>query len=494
MINIYLKEYSSILHCIREEEGKHKEFIDYLCENYVDNEEEQKNDLDIQQAIYNFFFEAQQEILKQIKKGSVVTLDEEVKNEQRVVFEENKVSGKYWIKGYVGIIHYRGVNIHITSRFDKDEKQPFLMYLFSRVFSENGMIFKEMPIKSNMEYTWDYLLIILFVKQLKEAFKKGLYRQYVEIYHNDYAIKGRIDMNRHIQENIIKKNPSVAYISREYSVNNPINRLILQAYNVLEKKYGRVMKQVVKQDDIILPNIMNLRNEVSYENNESPQQIIKMNQKKVVHSIYKDYEPLRKTSIAILKRLGMNSFMNYQQEVSGVLVNVPTLWENYLFKVLSEKVAKLFKKQSSLSVLNDLLNFKPDIVSEDDEIVIDAKYKRGWQESIANNMKKSEYLREDIFQIIAYMTAFDAKAGGIFFPVSSEFIENNDLNEESLEEVREQQIISSQCKEIYFFRAPFVIPNYQDSFMNFNQQMMLQEEKIQTQLKSIMEKVCKINI
>src|SRR5690554_6543804 len=103
-----------------------------------------------------------------------------------------------------------------------------------------------MNLSSTSEKTWDMLLMLIFVNQLELALNQGLYRQYQIKEYNDSKIKGRIDINRHIKLNPLQ-NGKIAYSTREYTVMNPINQLILLADHYLEKKYNESYKSILFQ-------------------------------------------------------------------------------------------------------------------------------------------------------------------------------------------------------------------------------------------------------
>lgn len=104
--------------------------------------------------------------------------------------------GEIYTQGYVGIISFdkedTRITVHFSSRFDNEDSR-FLMYIFGKAYGLNGKLYEELAVESSFERAWDFLLMILFVNQLHEAMKNGVYKQYQEFFHNDSNIKGRID-------------------------------------------------------------------------------------------------------------------------------------------------------------------------------------------------------------------------------------------------------------------------------------------------------------
>ena len=73
----------------------------------------------------------------------------------------------------------------------------------------------------NLEHSKDYddsfdFLIYMFISFFKRALRQGLFKQYKLIKHNDSNVKGTIDINRYIKNNI-PFNGKISYNTREYS-------------------------------------------------------------------------------------------------------------------------------------------------------------------------------------------------------------------------------------------------------------------------------------
>lgn len=335
-------------------------------------------------------------------------------------------NGCIFTQGYCGTIELYvndlPVTVNFRSRFD-DENSNFLMYVFQKAFHINGKIYDEMNIDGRKNRTWDFLLMVIFVRQLHDAMKKGMYRQYQEYEHNDFNVKGRIDVSRHIKENGMLSNGKVCYVTREYTVDNHMNRLFLKAFQCLRGRYRQQIHNYLLQDDLMKKGINFLKNEVSGWREISEKQILKQTGKKIVHNVYKDYEPLRKTSIAILKRMGVNNFVHDHCSTTGMLIDMPGLWERFLHHTIFSKVSGNTSpyRQQEYPILDQKRVIKPDFLISGDQgnvAVVDAKYKMSWSDIYDNrNWEKS---RNDVFQVLSYMYCLRCDYGGIIFPHHSQ--------------------------------------------------------------------------
>lgn len=407
------------------------------------------------------------------------------------------LDGKRYTGGYVGVINLDikgySVTINFRSRFDKDEQSPFLMYVFQKAFNAKGKIYDDMKISGSTDKTWDFLLMISFVHYLHDALKKGIYRQYQEFEYNDSKIKGRIDIARHIKTNMLA-NGKVCYTTREFTANNPINHLILKAASYLEKKYRSFFNSLVTSDETVKKGIQVLKTEIEEWELLSERDVIKKSNKKIVQPVYKNYEPLRKISIAILRRLGVNNYKSSSDDVSGVLIYMPNLWEEFLYKEIFSKILGTQKeyKQEPYPILEEKKSqeknskgrrkLKPDFYLEDKAMVFDAKYKSNWGEVYKNELNGlndwNDKVREDVFQVLAYMYALGCQYGGVIFPY-----QDSKLEECSEYDIKDNIFKIGQKRENdEFCLIPVLIPKNIDDMSKFNKHMSDQSEKIKKKI------------
>ncbi|MGN0114358.1 MAG: McrC family protein [Acutalibacteraceae bacterium] len=431
---------------------------------------------------------------------NISTLNETASEELKGISLFTTVGDQIRTQGYVGSIGFSKtvsdetyhITINIHSRFDSDKSSRFLMYIFSKAFNVNGKIFDKLPVNGSKEQTWDLPLMITFIKQLHNALKKGMFRQYQEYEHNDSNVKGRIDFARHLKENMPingKSNGKICYVTREYTVDNPINRLILRAYACLEKRHRNILRGLVAKDDTVKKGLQILKNEVQGWQTISDKDAVKQANKKIVHNVYKNYEPLRKTSIAILKRMGVNMYISSSNSISGVLINMPHLWEvflhNEIFTKITGKIGE-YKQPKFPIIFDDEGNskqiLKPDFyfASNNKNIVIDAKYKPKWGEYYKD--KPWKYAREDIFQVLSYMYVLKCQIGGVLFPI------NMNKYKTAEQYIIKEYKIHDNIGNNRFMLIPYPVPNTEDA-QQFYDSMENSSGEIIKQLQKIIDSV-----
>ncbi|WP_440970062.1 5-methylcytosine restriction system specificity protein McrC [Peribacillus frigoritolerans] len=301
--------------------------------------------------------------------------------------------------------------IYIGSRFDNNEKQPFLIYLLSKVF---GGLFIDWKTNNSQNDFFDILLILMFFDLLKKQARKGFPRFYISRHNNNYNLRGKLNLNEHIKLNVPFLG-KVAYETREHSYDNNLMWLIRYTFERIKLKHRHLWEQTIGTDKS-LRDISSFIEQVTptYSPELFYRRFSEMN-KPVSHPLYKDLEIIRKICLQIIRDEGLNIYGDTSKEVYGILFDVAWLWEVFLGNIIKEikdrpfehlipgeQGIKVFKVEKSI-------NFYPDFISFERKTVLDAKYKF-WREN-------KDY--DDIHQLLAYMFISGSNRGGVIFPSKS---------------------------------------------------------------------------
>ena len=349
-------------------------------------------------------------------------------------------SGGYWVQEYTGAFSYRyrdtQYQILIGSRFDREDASYFLCYAFQRAFGDQGRFFRELPVQSDPEKTWDLLLVLRFFQELRTALKSGVYREYVRYRCNDSRVNGPIDVPRHLRENLLFRG-SISYDRRENTADNDINRLLLTALSWVQKRYPTLYRSHVqgelKRQLVQLPALV--RNGEGLDARGA----LARTDRVITRHIFRDYEALRKTARLLLRRMGVNIMEDARTPVYGVAVNMAKLWERFLENSALGSLG--YRAQSKLPILDGGLTMKPDFLLQQEgrTVVLDAKYKAKWSK---------RFVREDVYQVLAYQLAFSAPVGGCIFPTTDAL------------EPDCRPVLAASGGELWFWRLPLRIPAY----------------------------------
>ena len=322
---------------------------------------------------------------------------------------------------------------------------------------------------------FDFLLIDILFRQIKEANPKGLFRTYRRFEKNDDRLKGTIDISRHIRLNGGQNNGKVAYIYKANTVNNYLNVLILKAFKYVKKKYPGIINRKLDKET----TVRDFFNTLCYEVNEqevSLQNAVSNNIKPISHPFYKEYEAVRITCLRILRNDSISIFDSTNGAVNGFLYYAPDLWEDYLkscFDVckgnlyISEQSTKKYISNNSGD--NYLCTSMPDFYFYNNEkvvLILDAKLKPRWQyiinnESLFSRKYSEEFsLTEDIDKCIRDMVVFGANSTGVVFPM-----DEMEMPEQYMGTIKRN---ISEYSNAYFYTLPHIIPKSMD-YSSYNE-------------------------
>lgn len=314
--------------------------------------------------------------------------------------DETVVTGN--IMGFIG----RGnTKVSINSRFAQKENDYFLHYMLRKVFAVNLF---DLQFNSDKESIFDFL-IYLFPTFLKRAMQQGMYREYQIRKHNDANVRGRIDISRHIRQNIPFAG-KIAYTTREYTQDNHLTQLIRHTIEYIARhKYSG---NILHNDDDTTDAIKAIcQTTESYCRNER-QKVINQNLRPVSHPYYGEYRPLQQLCLQILRQEEMK-YGRSDDEIYGVLFDGAWLWEEYLNTFLADigfEHPRNKEGQGHEYIFSDRTGWcYPDFVSRD--MVLDAKYK--WYDDWSKVQAK------DLYQVISYMHVLDKTLGGYIVPIKN---------------------------------------------------------------------------
>lgn len=307
------------------------------------------------------------------------------------------------VMGFIGIDN---LQIKIKSRFDKGRDDFFLHYMLQKVLSFNLFDLKH---NDEQEDLFDFIMF-MFPYLLKAAMNQGIYREYKNFKHNDSNIKGTIDIGRHIARNFPFVG-NIAYATREYSHDNNMSELIRHTIEFMKtKRYGQLVlnidRETIENVKIIIAHTP------SYNKNERSS-VISKNLRARVHPYYTEYRPLQTLCLQIL-RMEEVKYGESSDEICGILFDGAWLWEEYVNTILSNHGFKHPENKlhkGGIYLFDDHSGIRyPDFYKDD--MVLDAKYKR-----LGSYDKISKLDRNDVHQVMAYMTTLKVNRGGFVAPL-----------------------------------------------------------------------------
>lgn len=406
------------------------------------------------------------------------------------------------LMGFVGLGGNKNHNtkLEIRSRFTENAENNgqdyFLHYMLEKVFRINLF---DMNYSHSKNDGFD-LLFLIFPHLLKRALRQGIFRTYRTFQKNDAAVKGVIDINRHIKQNT-PFNGKIAYRSREYSADNDITQLIRHTIEFLKQK--EIGKSLLNSDndtkDAVKQIVAATDSSYCFQNRAK---IIHNNLRPVNHPYYSGYKYLQQLCLLILRHQSMQ-YSQSNSPVYGILFDGAWLWEEYLwtiFKPLGFEHPENKTGKGGIRLFDNSnnddgeINFSkcyrriyPDFFRknqsslraecgspENDGIILDAKYKH----------LENGFVRDDLYQIISYMHTMKISRGGFIFPekVDDEllcrFISCND--EETYESWKKEFIknfkLANDTGTVCTIAFP--IPQNAENYNKFSELMNSQEKAL----------------
>lgn len=307
------------------------------------------------------------------------------------------------VMGFIGVDK---LQIKIKSRFDVGRDDYLLHYMLQKVLSFNLF---DLNHNNEQEDVFDFIMF-MFPYFLKSALRQGVYREYQTFKHNDANLRGTIDVGRHIAKNIPFVG-NIVYSTREYSQDNSMTELIRHTIEFMKtKRYGL---SVLNIDRETIENVKTIVEHTSLYNKNDRSIIISKNLRIKAHPYYTEYHPLQTLCLQIL-RMEEIKYGESEDEICGILFDGAWLWEEYVNTILREigfKHPENKLHKGGIYLFEDHSGIRyPDFYN--DEMVLDAKYKR-----LGSYEKVSNVDKDDVHQVIAYMTAMHIDKGGFVAPL-----------------------------------------------------------------------------
>lgn len=304
----------------------------------------------------------------------------------------------------MGFIGYNDTQIKITSRFATDKNDYFLHYMLQKVLCLN--IF-DLQHSTNKDDSFDFL-IYMFLDLFQKAIRQGIFKSYQNREYNNANVRGVIDINRHIKNNI-PFNGKIAYNTREYSYDNNITQLIRHTIEYINTKSRGILN--INED--IKSGVFQIIEATKRYDKNKRQSIINKNLKKLNHPYFYEYEPLRKICVQILRHEELK-YGREENKIYGILFDGAYLWEEYIYTILKDLDflhPRNKEKTDGINLLNKKWTVYPDFYNYNKQIVLDTKYKR------LENKDNDKIDGSDKHQIISYVYTLGAKIGAFIYPI-----------------------------------------------------------------------------
>lgn len=313
---------------------------------------------------------------------------------------------------YVGVIQIGGLTIEILPKADKVKATEEEYNTWHGALLKMLKVCKHINVTSvseaSLKQRHNSLLELYFEIYLDEVqllLRKGLIKQYRRQTSNVLALKGRLDFNKNIQQNLIHQERF--YTEHQvYDFENLANQILLKGLSILsEVTFNTSLKDKIARLKVNFPNIKEIPIQKSHFDK------LKENRKTVAYT----------QALQIAKMIILNyspDIRTGQENMLTLLFDMNKLWEEYIYRMLlkanHEGITVSFQNKQKFW---EGRTIRPDIVLihqtalGKNTYVVDTK----WKVLDINNPKPSD---DDLKQMYAYNLYWNAKKSMLLYPHS----------------------------------------------------------------------------
>ena len=314
------------------------------------------------------------------------------------------------VKNYVGVIELKsGTQLQIlpkiTQSGEEDKTKQILLKMLRTL--------KDFPVKKFANANLDInkmnlyeIFINMYIQELQELIKYGLNSSYCCIEDNANYYRGRLNIYRHLKENLVHKE-RFSIIYDDFSQNNPENRIIKTTL----LKLSRITNSL--ENYRIISHLL-----VYFENVEASK-----NASVDLERITIDKKSIKYSTIIKWSKIFLNdlSFSTFSGDNIGraLLFPMDKIFESYVAQIIKKQwEGNTFLQNKKYYLFDDPKKFliKPDIVLETADkkyIILDTKWK------MLTNDKLNNYgiSQADMYQMYVYAKKYKSSNIYLLYPL-----------------------------------------------------------------------------
>jgi len=412
------------------------------------------------------------EIWKKREKYSYYNNSEEIKIESQQFLQFLHASNELKSNKYVGVIHFRGNRINLFPKIfydpNKQYTNPEITQIHNHIlwwlsYCRKIKFPNFISSLDNVKADFFEVLIYLFSKYTRELLNNSIYQQYQEISGELTFIKGRLNINEYISENISK--------GRWHKLN-----CTYEIFN-MDNKFNRIIKYVTTllfNVTTILENKKNLReilfilDEVEDEEATAAQcSAIRFN------PMFCEFETVRDYCHLFLSNCVTLSYKN-DLKLFAFLLPMEYIFEDFIFGFIEKEIPDIKVKSHRKDKYLDegkIFNLNPDLFFETEikSLVADTKYKIVYSDE---KDPKKGISQNDLYQMLTYAVRFEVDEVIIFYPNTV-----NMYRKECVELIIKDELAGGKEVRIKAFQLPIL-----------NTEVLNQELRKNVELNQLFEK------
>ncbi|SER05154.1 5-methylcytosine-specific restriction enzyme subunit McrC [Epilithonimonas lactis] len=370
---------------------------------------------------------------------------------------------------YVGVIHFQNQTINLLPKIFYEDNEVNE----NKVFVINTHILWWLSYCRKLKFP-NYLsglnsekadffevLIYLFSKYTKEILNSSVYQKYVEIENEINNVKGRINFNSYIKENLAKaRHHKICCIYDSFEIDNDFNQCIKYVCKILLSATSDYKNKRSLND------ILFLLDDVSDVTISADQcKRIKFN------PLFSHFETVRDYCSLFLE----NSIsFNYKNELKlfAFLLPMEYVFEDFIYGFIDREIEAVNPKGQVSGVYLDedkTFSLKPDLILDlgFKKVIADTKYKLVYSNDLDPKCGVSQ---SDLYQMVSYAIRFSINEVKLFYPTNMADTLLGDFNikiKDTLADGKEIEVSAHQLPVIDLNLIPEEIKSHQNFINSF---------------------------
>jgi 5-methylcytosine-specific restriction enzyme subunit McrC len=317
---------------------------------------------------------------------------------------------------YVGVIHYEGSKINLLPKIFFDAEKEYKTNEVNQI--QNHILWwlsycrkikfpNYQASLGSAKSDFFEVLIYLFSKYTRELLNSSIYQQYEEVNRELSFIKGRLNTNEYINENLSKgKWHKLNCTYDAFVFDNEFNRIIKYVTTLL---FNVTSSQDSKKN---LREILFILDEVS-DARATAEQCSRIS----FNPMFGEFETVRDYCQLFLTNCISFDYKN-DLKLFAFLLPMEYVFEDFIFGFIDKELEKVTAKaQRSDTYLDEgkAFNLKPDLWLKTDHksLIADTKYKIVYSDE---KDPKKGISQNDLYQMLAYAVRFEVDEIILFYP------------------------------------------------------------------------------
>ena len=320
------------------------------------------------------------------------------------------------------------------------------------------------------------ILIYLFSKYTKELLSSSIYQKYVEVENELSFVKGRIDFNSYITNNLSRgRNHKVSCVYDSFEMDNNFNQCI--------KHVAKLLLSASKdnQNKRNLYDILFLLDEVS----DAPISADEC-RKIVFNPMLTSFETVRDYCVLFLENSVSFNYKN-SLKLFAFLLPMEYVFEDFLFGFIDREIEGVNPEgQAKGTYLDESKTFglKPDLILDlgHKKIIADTKYKMVYADANDNKRGVSQL---DLYQMLAYAVRFNITDVKLLYPKT---IVSNDYTNHSSIKIKDA-VADNTSINIEAYKLSIIDKNVTSEFLNNGKNLFDNFDNLRLKLKGELQDI-----